>query len=72
MRFIANWTAEDIAAEAQGAFTVLQQGASVIAILVFGRMVTGMGAGAYWGSLGLAIAGAGLIFASMLMRQPKG
>lgn len=71
MRFIANWTAEDIAAEAQGAFTVLQQGLSVVAILVFGRMAAGMGAGAYWGSFVFALAGAALIFASMRMRQPR-
>lgn len=72
MRFIANWTAEEIAAEAQGAFTVLQQGMSVVAILIFGRMTETMGAGAYWGSLVLSLAGAALIFASMRMRQPRG
>jgi PPP family 3-phenylpropionic acid transporter len=72
MRFIANWTAEDIAAEAQGAFTVLQQGMSVVAILIFGRMTETMGAGAYWGSLVLSLAGAALIFASMRMQQPRG
>lgn len=71
MRFIANWTSEDIAAEAQGFFVVLQQGMSVIAILVFGWMTARWGGGAYWGSVAFAALGAILIWLSMAMKQPR-
>lgn len=71
MRFIANWTAEEIAAEAQGFFVVLQQAMSVAAILVFGWMTSRLGAGAYWGSFVIAIFGASLIWLSMRMQEPR-
>ena len=39
MQFIANWTSEDIAAEAQGFAFVLQQGISIVALVGFGWLV---------------------------------
>lgn len=47
VHFIANWTSEDIAAEAQSFFQVLQQAMSVIALVAFGWLVGLMGAKAY-------------------------
>lgn len=55
VHFIANWTSEDIAAETQSLFTVLQQVASVIALIGFGWVVGIFGANAY---LFAALAGA--------------
>src|SRR5690606_3183849 len=48
MNFIANWTSEDIAAEAQSFFVVLQQGMSVVALVGFGWPVGLVGAQAYF------------------------
>ena len=45
MQFIANWTSEDIAAEAQGFAFVLQQGISIVALVGFGWLVALYGAG---------------------------
>jgi PPP family 3-phenylpropionic acid transporter len=71
VHFIANWTSEDIAAEAQSFFVVLQQGMSVIALVAFGWFVSFMGAQAYFVASGFALLGAGLIFASLRLMQPK-
>ncbi len=48
VHFIANWTSENIAAEAQGFFQVLQQGFPFAALLEFGWLVGLMGAKAYF------------------------
>ena len=45
--FIANWTSEDIAAEAQGFSSVVQQGMTVIVLLGFGVSVSAFGSGAW-------------------------
>lgn len=71
VHFIANWTSEDIAAEAQSFFQVLQQGFSVVALVVFGWLVGLMGAHAYFAAAGLAALGGLLIWLSMQMMQPK-
>lgn len=68
MSFIANWTGEAIAAEAQSFFVVLQQAMSVVALAGFGWLVGLMGAQAY-GFAGLfALIGAGLIWSSLRLR----
>lgn len=69
--FIANWTSEDIAAEAQSFFQVLQQAMSVIVILGFGALLEPLGAYGFFASSGFALIGAVLIWLSLRMQQPK-
>lgn len=71
MNFIANWTSEDIAAEAQSFFVVLQQGMSVVALVGFGWLVGLVGAQAYFVAAAFALLGGLLVLASVRMQQPK-
>jgi PPP family 3-phenylpropionic acid transporter len=71
VHFIANWTSEDIAAEAQSFFQVLQQAMSVGALLVFGWLIGIMGAHAYFVASAFAAIGGVLIWFSMRLMQPK-
>lgn len=71
VHFIANWTSEDIAAETQSLFTVLQQVMSVIGLIGFGWLVGLFGAPAYLFASLAAIIGALCIWLSLLMMQPK-
>lgn len=71
VHFIANWTSEDIAAEAQSFFQVLQQGMSVIALVGFGWLVSVMGAKAYLVAAAFAAFGGGLVWISLRLQQPK-
>lgn len=71
VHFIANWTSEDIAAETQSLFQVLQQVMSVIGLVGFGWLVGLYGAHAYlFASLAAGI-GALSIWLSLRMMQPK-
>ena len=54
VNFIANWTSEDIAAEAQALFTVLQEGMAIMAFITFGWLAGTWGAKAYLFSAALA------------------
>jgi PPP family 3-phenylpropionic acid transporter len=69
--FIANWTSEDIAAEAQSFSVVLQQGMAVIAIAGFGWLAGEWGARAYLASAAFAALGAALVWLSLQLQQPK-
>jgi len=69
--FIANWTSEDIAAEAQSFFQVLQQAMSVIVILGFGALLEPLGAKGFFASAAFAAIGAVLIWLSLRLQQPK-
>jgi PPP family 3-phenylpropionic acid transporter len=71
VHFIAKWTSEDIAAEAQSFYVVLQQGMSVIALLGFGSLVPLLGAHAYWVAAGFALFGASLVWMSLRLLQPE-
>ena len=71
VHFIANWTSEDIAAEAQSFFQVLQQAMAVVALTAFGWIAGPLGVHAYFASAGFAAVGAVLIFISMRMMAPK-
>ncbi len=68
--FIANWTSEDIAAEAQGFSYVLQQAMSVVALIGMGWCVGVFGNWA-WALLGaFALTGAGFVWLSLLINPP--
>ena len=71
VNFIANWTSEDIAAEAQSFFQVLQQAMSVIVILGFGALMGPLGARGFFVSAAFAAIGAVLIWLSLRMQQPR-
>lgn len=71
VHFIANWTSEDIAAEAQSFFQVLQQAMAVVAVTAFGWIAGPFGFHAYFASAAFAAAGAVLIFTSMRLMAPK-
>lgn len=71
MNFIANWTSEDIAAEAQSFFSLLQQGTVVVALLGFGALAGTWGAYAYFASAAFAAAGGFLVWISLRLQQPK-
>ncbi|EYD77327.1 putative 3-phenylpropionic acid transporter [Rubellimicrobium mesophilum DSM 19309] len=70
VQFIANWTSEEIAAEAQGFFVVLQQALSVATMSGFGLLMAHWGVGAHWGSAAVAGLGALAIWASWRLQGP--
>lgn len=71
VNFIANWTSDDIAAEAQAFFQMLQQAMSVVAVAAFGWIVAAYGGHAFLASAAFAAMGAALIFASLRMQPPR-
>ena len=71
IHFITNWTSEDIAAEAQSYFVVLQQSMSVISLIGFGWLVGLMGPHAYLVAALFALAGGGCVWVSLRMKAPK-
>lgn len=70
--FIGNWTSDDIAAQAQGFFMVVQQSATVIALLGFGWVYAGLGIHAFYLVALVALLGVGCVYVSLKMQQPKG
>lgn len=68
--FIANWTSEDIAAEAQGFSSVVQQGMTVIVLLGFGVSVSAFGTGAWLVLGGFCLLGVVLPLISLRL-QPR-
>lgn len=66
--FIANWTSEDIAAEAQGFSYVLQQGMTVLALLGFGWFTAQFGSGAWFALAAYSLVGAGFVWVSLLLK----
>lgn len=71
VHFIANWTSEDIAAEAQGLAVVIQQAAAAAALIGFGWLVREFGIHAFFGPVVLGIVGAGCVLVSLRLRPAK-
>ncbi len=69
--FVANWTSEEIAAQAQSFYVVLKQVASVLAVLAFGPLVGAFGMGAFYIAAGIAALGGLMILASLMMKATK-
>ncbi len=68
--FIANWTREEIAAEAQGFSYVLQQAMSVVVLVGMGWCVQAFGAGAWLALSGYAMLGAICVLISLRLWRP--
>lgn len=71
VHFIANWTSEDIAAEAQSFSFVLQQGVAVVALVVFGWLVGMFGAAAFLAAALMGLIGAVCVLWSLKLRPPR-
>jgi PPP family 3-phenylpropionic acid transporter len=69
--FIANWTSEDIAAEAQSFFVMLRQIVTVVTLLGFGVLAGAIGSGAYFVAAILSGAGAVMVLLSLIIMNPK-
>lgn len=67
VNFIANWTNEGIAAEAQSTFQAMRQGVQVAALTAFGFLMAQFGTGAFYGAALMGLAGAGLTIVSLFL-----
>lgn len=70
VNFISNWTAEDIAAEAQSFFVLLQQGMSVLSLTVFGLLIPIYGVHSYFFSAAFAALGVICVALSLRLQSP--
>ncbi|MCB1518870.1 MAG: MFS transporter, partial [Hyphomicrobiaceae bacterium] len=68
VRFVADWTSEDIAAEAQGFAMTMQGAIGVLVVYSFGWLVEFFGAHAYFASALIAAAGGLCVFVSLMLR----
>lgn len=71
VHFIANWTNESNAAEAQGFANMLNQGAAMLALVVFGILVEHFGAYAFFYSTVTSLLAFGCVILSLRLRAPK-
>jgi PPP family 3-phenylpropionic acid transporter len=71
VHFIANWTNEANAAEAQGFANMLNMGASMLALIVFGVLVEHFGSYAFFYSTITASAAIVCVLVSLRIRPPK-
>ena len=71
VNFVANWTSEDVAAEAQSFAVVVQQGMSVLAMVGFGFLFERIGIHVFWVAGGFAFLGAAMVTVSLLLTTPK-
>lgn len=71
VHFIANWTNEGNAAEAQGFATMLQTAASMVALVTFGFLVELFGPGAFYYSTVTSLIAIACVLISLKLRPPK-
>lgn len=71
VHFIANWTSEDIAAEAQGFAFILQQSITVVTLLGFGWLLGLAGDKAFLAMAGLGVLASGCVLVSLRLRSVK-
>ena len=71
VHFIANWTSESNAAEAQGFANMLQQGTSMLSLTAFGWLFVHFGSHAFFYSTVVAILGIICVLVSLRIRPPK-
>lgn len=71
VHFIANWTSESNAAEAQGFANMLQQGTSMASLTAFGWLVVHFGSYAYFYSTIVALIAMACVALSLKLRPPR-
>ena len=71
VHFIANWTDESNAAEAQGFANMLNQGMAVLALAGFGLLVEHFGSYAFFASAVVAVVAIVCVLVSLRIRPPK-
>ncbi|GGF16240.1 hypothetical protein GCM10011321_05190 [Youhaiella tibetensis] len=71
VHFIANWTSEDIAAQAQGFAFVVQQALVVVTLLGFGWAVSSMGAHAFFFAAGFGVVALCCVVTSLMLKPTK-
>lgn len=71
VNFIANWTSEDMAAEAQSLAVVLQQAMAVITVAGFGYLFEVLDAQAFIVTGGVCLLAAGLVWVSLTIKNTK-
>jgi len=71
VHFIANWTDEANAAEAQGFANMLSQGAAMLALIVFGVLMEHFGTYAFFYSTLTSLLALGCVLLSLKLRPPK-
>lgn len=69
--FIANWTSEDIAAEAQSFAFVLQQAMSVVTLMTFGWLIAQFGVASFFAAAGLGVAALVCVVVSLRLMPAK-
>jgi PPP family 3-phenylpropionic acid transporter len=71
VHFIANWTHESNAAEAQGFANMLNQGAAMVMLICFGWLVEFFGSAAFYSSTVTCSIAIGCVLLSLKLRPPK-
>lgn len=71
VHFIANWTNEANAAEAQGFANMLNMGAAMLALIVFGVLVEYFGPYAFFYSTVTSLAAVACVLVSLRLKPPK-
>ncbi len=71
VQFIANWTSDDIAAEAQGFGFVLQQGFIVVALISFGGVVAALGPASFFICAGFGLVASLCVWLSLQLKPAK-
>ncbi len=71
INFIANWTGDEIAAQAQGTFVMIRQVFTVLALTGFGYLAGQIGAQSYFAAALLAALGGLCIWWSLVLMNPR-
>lgn len=71
INFIANWTDDDVAAQAQSFAVVLQQAMAIFSTIFFGFLFEPLGLHAFYVASAIALCGAGLVWISLRQALPR-
>lgn len=71
VNFIANWTTEDIAAQAQSAFITIRQFMTVVSLTIFGFLLNDLGDNSFYLAGGIALLGGLMVLISLSLMSPK-